>query len=126
VQADATAEAADELLRECRDLARDSAIGDDELAQAKASLTRGYARHFETAAQLVRAMIQMVAYELDDDVFDRFVPAVDQLTAPDVARAARVALRPDQAAVIVVGDLGRIGRTLETLGRDVAPIDIEF
>ena len=47
---------------------------DDELARAKASLTRGYVRHFETAGQLARAAGQLATHELDPDVFDGSCP----------------------------------------------------
>lgn len=126
VQGDATAVAASEILRECCEVAGDDAIGADELARAKASLTRGYGRQFETAAQLARAMAHLATYDLDYDAFDRFVPAVERLTAADLARAARTALHPDDAAVVVVGDLARLGKSLETLGRDVIQTHVEF
>ena len=126
VQADATSDAVSEILRECGDVAADDAVGDAELARARASLTRGYARQFETAGQLARAMAEMVVYELDHDAFDRFVPGVERVTAPDLARVARAALRPADASVVVVGDLSRIGSTLDGLGREVIPTLVEF
>lgn len=126
VQADATAVAASEILRECREVAGDHAIGADELARAKASLARGYGRQFETAAQLARAMAHLVTYDLDFDAFDRFVPAIGRLTAADVTRAACAALHPDDAAVVVVGDMDRVGKSLEALGRDVIQTQVEF
>jgi zinc protease len=126
VQADATAVAVREVLRECREVAADGAIGGDELAKAKASLTRGYARHFETASQLARAMAQLVTYELPDDAFDLFVPTVERLTAADVLAAARVTLTPDDAAVVVVGDMDALRSSLEALGRGVTETKTEF
>ena len=126
VQADATAVAVTEILRECRDVAADGAIGAEELATAKASLTRGYARHFETASQLARAMAQLLTYELPDDAFDQFVPIVERLTADDVLAAARGALHPDDAAVVVVGDLDALRPSLEALGREVTETKTEF
>jgi zinc protease len=126
VQADATAIAASEILRECREVAGDDAIGADELARAKASLTRGYGRQFETAAQLARAMAHLVTFDLDYGAFDHFVPAVGRLTAADLARAAGASLHPDDAAVVVVGDLSHAGQSLESLGRDVVQTSVEF
>ncbi len=126
VQADATADAVSEILRECREVSGDGAIGAAELAQARASLARGYARQFETAAQHARALVQMLIYDLDHDAVDRFVPAIEQLTASDLTRVARTWLHPDDASVVVVGDLSRIGPSLEGLGREITPTSVEF
>ena len=126
VQADATADAIAEILRECREMTTDAPIREDELSSAKASLTRGYARHFETAAHLVRAMVQLAAHDLDPDVFDQFVTKIEQLDADVVTDAGRRAVVAEEAAVIVVGDFDRLGPSLERLGREVAANSVEF
>ena len=46
----------------------------DELALGVAALTRGYARNFETAEQIARAVTQIALYDLPDDYFAQFVP----------------------------------------------------
>jgi len=125
VQADAVLVAAAEILRECLDVTN-QVIGDDELVHAKASLTRGYVRHFETAAQMARALTQVVTYALPFDTYDRFVPAIESLTADDLIQAARASLRPGAASVVVVGDLERIGASLASLDRDVVEATVEF
>ena len=101
-------------------------LSDDELSRAKASLTRGYVRSFETAAQLVRAAAQLATLGLDDDTFDRFVPEIERVSAIDVAEAARVHVRPDDCATVVVGDAATVAPTLETLGRPVKALSPEF
>ena len=120
VQADRTAEAVDDILAELENVRREGAVEADELDRAKASLTRGYVRSFETASQLVRAAALLVTYGLDDSTFDRFVPSVDALTAADVEAAARKFIRPAEATVVVVGDASQCRETLEGLGRPVA------
>ena len=52
--------------------------------RAKASLTRGYVRNFETAGQMARAAAQIATHGLPDDTFDRFVPSVEAVTAEHV------------------------------------------
>jgi zinc protease len=126
VQADATAVAIAEILRECRDVMAEAAIAPGELAQAKASLTRGYARQFETAGHLVRAMSQLAIYGLADDAFDRFVPTVESLTADHLLGVARTVLAPDDAAVVVVGDLSLVRASLGESGREVVETVVEF
>jgi zinc protease len=125
VQPDATAVALAETVREMRDVGVAGAVSASELDEARASLTRGYARHFETTAQLARAMAQMVTYGLDHDTFDRFVPEVERLTPADIARAA-TALRPDDTTLVVVGDADQVRAPLETLGRPIVDFVPEF
>src|SRR6185503_19241045 len=113
VQSDATAVALAEVLRETRGIQAEGSITEDELGRAQAALARGYGRHFETAGHLVRAMSELVSYGLPEDTFDRFVPAIEALTPDVVTRTARQFLRPDDSALVVVGDRTRIGTGLE-------------
>jgi predicted Zn-dependent peptidase len=116
VQGDATALAVSEIRRELEEIRGDRAITPAEIAWAKASLTRGYARGFETARQLVRAAATLVAFGLPAETFDEFVPGVEQLVEADLTAVARRYLQPEAAAVVVVGDarhaaaLGESGR----------------
>jgi zinc protease len=126
VQGDATTDAASEILRECRQIAEPADVTIEELSSAQASLTRGYVRHFETAVHLVRAMTQLVTHDIGPEVFDEFVPAIERLTPSELTSAARTAILPDQAAVVVVGDLARVGASLERLDRPVVPVRVEF
>ena len=126
VQTDATAVALAEVIREMREIAVDGAVSSSELEDARAALTRGYVRYFETAAQLARAMAELATYGLPDDTYDRFVPEIGRLTPADLTRAAAVALRPDETALVVAGDLERIGDQLQSLDRPLLEVVPEF
>ena len=126
VQTDRTAEAVSDILAELEDVRREGAVEGDELDRAKASLTRGYVRSFETASQLVRAAALLMTYRLDERTFDRFVPGVESLTGNDVEAAARTFIRPADATVVVVGDASRCRETLQGLGREVQDVSPEF
>jgi zinc protease len=126
VQADATAAAVADILHEFEDVRRAGAITPDELAHAQASLTRGYVRHFETAAQLVRSAAQLVTCGLPDDTFDRFVPAVERVTPGEVGEAAERFVHPTAAAVVVVGDASACRAPLEALGLPLTMAVPEF
>jgi zinc protease len=125
VQSDATADAVADVLAEFAAI-RDAAVSDEELAAARASLTRGYVRNFETAGQIARAATQLVIHDLPDDTFDRFVPAVEAVGRDDVYEAARRHVRPDQATVVVVGDASACAVPLERIGRPVEAVTPEF
>ena len=122
VQSDATVEAIGDVLEEFAAVRGGRPISGDELGYARDSLTRGYVRHFETAAHLVRAAVELAKYGLPDDTFDRFVPDVAALTEADVLAAARASIRPDACVTVVVGDaarcrdgLARFGSIVETM-----------
>ncbi|MBI1873009.1 MAG: insulinase family protein [Acidobacteria bacterium] len=112
----ATVDAVREALAELGDIrgARPAEAG--ELALAKASLTSGYARHFESAEQLARAAAQLALYDLPDDYFDRFVPLVERVQVDEVTRVAQQRLDPDGLLTVIVGDYASMGPGLGALG----------
>ena len=126
VQANATAVAVREMLSELRLIQGEEAVGAEELSAARDSLTRGYVRHFETAAQLVRAISQLVIFDLEQDTFDRFVPLVEAVTPAALEDAARRFLHPDEAAIVIVGDATHLADELGPLGREIAAVTPEF
>ncbi len=125
VQQDATADAIADVLQEFETIRRES-VGDDELAAARASLTRGYVRSFETVSQIARAAVQLTVHGLPDDTFNRFVPAVETISRDEVHAVASQRVRPDEATVVVVGDAAVCGASLERIGRPVVRVVPEF
>jgi zinc protease len=115
VQTEVTAEAMQEAIAELSDLRGARPIADVELETARATLTRGYPRNFETSDQMARSVAQLALYELSDDYFATFVPRVAALTRDDVQAAATRNLRPDDLVAVVVGDAARVSPTLEPL-----------
>jgi predicted Zn-dependent peptidase len=91
-------------------------VTDAELAMARASLTLGYGRNFETAGQVARSAAQLALFELPDTYFEQFVPMIGAVTAADVARVARQHLDPARMSAIVVGDREAVAEPLATLG----------
>jgi predicted Zn-dependent peptidase len=115
VQTDATASAIQEILGELRGVRGERPVTAEELEQAKAGLTRGYPRGFETAEQIARGAAQIALYGLPDDYFSRFAPRVHAVDADTVARVANTYLRPDRMVTVVVGDRDRIGTSLAAI-----------
>jgi len=91
-------------------------VTDAELALAKASLTRGYPRGFETAEQVAHAVAQLALYDLPDTYFSDFVSVVNAVTAADVTRVAAHCLDPSRLTVLVVGDAAAVSASLPGLG----------
>jgi predicted Zn-dependent peptidase len=116
VQTDATGAAVREMLSELDGIRGSRPPDARELERAKAALTRGYARGFETAEQLARAVTNLVVYGLPDDHYDRFVEQTEAVDGDAVLRGARTWLDPDDMVVVVVGDRDAVEPALAGLG----------
>ena len=112
----ATAEAIADSLKEFADIRGTRPPTEQELLLAKASLTRGYPRNFETAQQVARSVAQLALFDLPDTYFEEFVPRVNAVVAADVTRVAEAYLDPWRAITVVVGDHTVIEQSLEALG----------
>ncbi len=116
VGTDVTAPAIIEAWREIRDIAGNRPATADEVAHAFASLSKGYPRGFETAGQVARSVAQLALHDLPDSFFEQFVPRLLEVTAEDVAAAARRYLDPAKMTTVIVGDLDKIDGSLPSLG----------
>jgi zinc protease len=115
VQTAATAEAIRESVNEISAIRGGRPVTRDELTLGVAALTRGYARNFETAEQVARAVTSIALYDLPDDYFASFVPIVERITPEDVTRVTAQYLHPDQLTTLVVGDLAAVSNDLAGL-----------
>ena len=104
VQGDKTAASVREFVKILEEIRTDRPLDAAELELARGTLTRGYARHFETPRQLAGAVAQTRIFGLPDDAFEQFVPKVNAVTPADLAEAARARLHPDRLITVVVGD----------------------
>jgi len=116
VQTDATAEAIREALGELEDLRGSRPADDAELEGARAALTRGYPRSFETAGQIARGCAQLALYELPDEYFVEFVPRVRAVDGEAVTAVARKYFAPEGLVTLVVGDRERVLPVAERAG----------
>jgi predicted Zn-dependent peptidase len=112
----ATAEAIHDSLKEFADIRGSRPPTEPELSLAKASLTRGYPRNFETAQQVARSVAQLALFDLPDTYFEEFVPRVNAVAAADVTRVAQAYVDPGRAITLVVGDRQVIEESLQALG----------
>jgi zinc protease len=111
----ATGRAIAESLAEIADIRGPRPVTAEELALGVAALTRGFARNFETAEQIARAVSQIALYDLPDDYFARFVPEIERVTPDDVTRVAARHLDPDRLTTLIVGDFDTIAGDLAQL-----------
>jgi zinc protease len=116
VQTAATIQAVEESLGEIAAIRGPRPVTPDELLLGIAALTRGYARNFETAEQIARALAQLALFDLPDDYFAEFVPRIEQVTVDDVTRVAARHLDPARLTTLIVGDLEAFAGDLARLG----------
>jgi predicted Zn-dependent peptidase len=111
-----TADAIRDSLDEIEALRGSRPATPDEMTLAKASLTRGYPRNFETAQQVARAVAQLALYGLPDSYFEEFAPKVNAITVDEVTAVAARYLDPSRLITLIVGDYAAIGDSLASLG----------
>lgn len=111
----ATADAVNDSLNELEGIRGGRPVDDREMSLARATLTRGYPRSFETVQQVARSVAQLVLYGLSDTYFEEFVPKASAVTADEVTRAAARHLDPSRMTTLIVGDHHAIADSLKGL-----------
>jgi zinc protease len=112
----ATADAVKDVFDELGGIATTRPPSEQEMMLARASLTRGYPRNFETAQHVARAVGQLALFGLPDTYFEEFGPNVNAVTARDVVRVAETYLSTSKLTTLIVGDHSAIADSLNALG----------
>jgi zinc protease len=119
VRSDVTAAAAKEVLAEI-DRMRAEKVSTEELSLATSYLEGVFPIRYESTAAIARALTAMVVYGLPPDYFDTYRDRVRAVSAPDVLRAAREFLRPEELQLVAVGDPAVIREPLDAM--DLGPL----
>jgi predicted Zn-dependent peptidase len=85
----------------------------DELHAARDYLVGVFPLRFETPPAVVGAIAGLIIHGLPMDELDRYRPAIESVSSSDVATAASRNIRPDELAVVLVGDADAILPALE-------------
>ena len=84
----------------------------------KLSDTLSLPGRWETAADVMGSINEIVRFNLPDDYWDNYAARVNGLNLDDVTRAATSFIAPDQILWVVVGDAVRIEAGLRELEFD--------
>ena len=114
VQTAKTDSALIEFFKELRRL-RDEPVPEAELAKAKAYVALGLPAEFETTRGAAGMFAELLNNDLPLDTYDSFIRQVEAVSAADVQRVARLHVRPDEFAVVVVGDRAKIEPPIQAL-----------
>ena len=118
VQTDKTAESIRELRREFTGISGISPPEESELTIVKLSDTLSLPGRWETAADVMGSINEIVRFSLPDDYWDTYAARVNGLNLDDVTRAARTFIAPDQILWVVVGDAAKVEAELRELEFD--------
>jgi zinc protease len=109
---------------------RSEPVGTSELAAARDFLIGVFPLRFETAGAIVGALAGLAVHDLPDDELARYRSGIEAVSIEDVQAAAEAHVRPDAAAIVLVGDVDAFGAELEQAGlgrivieRDAGPQD---
>lgn len=114
-----------EFMKELEEIRGQRPVTAEELESAKASLMRREPLAVETHGRLVGRLEDLVLYDLPPDYFDSYTERIAAVTLEDVSRAARRHLRPEQFAIVVVGDRSQIEPALRELPYPVEVVPLE-
>jgi hypothetical protein len=117
VRNEVTDSAVVELLQQLRRV-RDETVPTDEFEAAKSYLMGSFPLRLETAGQVGNQVAQTRLLGLPDEHLTEYRERIAAVTREDVQRVARQYVRPDQAAIVVVGDASQVLAQLEP----IAPI----
>jgi predicted Zn-dependent peptidase len=121
VNTDVTLPALHEFLAEL-DRIREVPVTDAELKAARDFLVGVFPLRFETPGPVAGSLAGLFIHDLPDDELDRYRGAIEAVSADDVLRVARAHIRPEAAAIVLVGDADQFGAALDEAA--VGPIEV--
>jgi predicted Zn-dependent peptidase len=112
-----TAEALQEIVNELADTLK--GIPADELARAKAAIALEFSKTFAAIGRIssrLQALESLMVYDLPDNYYSAYVPAIQAVSAADVQRVAEQCFRPEHLVIAIVGDRKAIEPGIRALG----------
>lgn len=86
------------------DRVRTEPVSEQELSDAKSYLTGVYPIRLETQEGLIDQLVQIKMFGLADNYLEVYRDHIQEVTSDQVLEASRKYVRPDEAAIVIVGD----------------------
>ena len=115
VQSEVTAAAVREVLATLAGM-REAEVSQAELDDARNYLAGVFPLRVQTTDGLASRLAELVIHDLPEDYFESYRDRILSVSAAEVLGAARAHVRPDELAVVVVGDAARLAGPLAELG----------
>lgn len=107
------------------DRIRSEKVGETELADAKNFLTGVFPIRAETQEGLTNLIVNQNLYGLPEDYLQTYRETVDAVTADDVQRVAVKHVRPDEMAIVIVGDAKEVTPQVKEYASSIETFDTE-
>jgi zinc protease len=98
---------------------RNEPVSTKEINDAKSYLTGVFPVRLETQEGLIEQLVQMKMLNLPDDYLVTYRDRVQEVTVEEIQRVARLYVRPDEAALIVVGDGSAVVQQIKPYCEDI-------
>ncbi|MGW9209470.1 M16 family metallopeptidase [Embleya sp. NPDC055664] len=123
VHTEVTAAAVVDTIAEIRRMHSDG-VTDDELAATRAHALGSMPINLQTPGGIGGRLIEAIVHGLPDDHVTREYAEIGSTDRAAVSRAAATHLRPDELAIVVEGDAGRVAPDLEAAGFEVVRSEV--
>ena len=121
VATEVTADAVREAMSELVGMVADGPT-EEELQAARDYIVGVFPLRLETTSQVASRISELIVHDLPDDYYATYRDQVAAVTREGVREAGRRAIRPEELAVVVVGDAEAVRGPLEELG--LGPVEI--
>jgi len=104
---------------------RDEAVSDEEIKNAKSYLTGVFPIRIETQDGLTDQLVSIRMYDLPDDYLQTYRNRINAVTAEDIQRVAQEYVRPEEAAIVIVGDAAETSEQVKPYSETTELYDTE-
>ena len=98
---------------------RNEPVSEKEIADAKSYLTGVFPIRLETQEGLVDQLVQIKMFGLPEDYLEIYRKHIQAVTIAEVQEVARKYVRPDEAAIVIVGDGAQLVEQIEPYASDM-------
>ncbi len=94
-------------------------VSEKEIVDAKSYLTGVFPIRLETQEGLTDQLVQIKMMNLPDDYLENYRDNVQAITVDDIQRVAQKYIKPDEAALIIVGDGSSVLEQIKPYAEDI-------
>ncbi len=98
---------------------RSEPVSEKELADAKSYLTGVFPIRLETQEGLIDQLLQIKMFGLPDNYLETYRSNIQSVTREQIQAVAKKYVRPDEAAIVIVGDAAQLSEQIKPYAEDV-------
>jgi zinc protease len=98
---------------------RSEPVSEKEIVDAKAYLTGVFPLRLETQEGLIDQLVQIKMFDLPDNYLEIYRNKIQEVTIENIQEVARKHVRPDEAAIVIVGDGSQLKAQVEPYAEQI-------